>query len=193
MTFDLGPATERVGRVVQAVRDDQLGGPTPCAGATVADLLDHMDGLCLAFTAAATKTRLPGDQQTPHADGARLAEGWRVRIAQRLSALAEAWRAPDAWAGMTQAGPVQLPGEVAAAVALNEVIVHGWDIARSTGQDYDVDPGLVGAAHAFVQASVAQNPNGSPGLFGPPVDVGADAGPTAQLLGLTGRDPFWAG
>ncbi len=39
---------------------------------------------------------------------------------------------------MTKAGGVDLPGEVAGLVALDELVVHGWDVARATGQAYDV-------------------------------------------------------
>ncbi len=52
---DLTPATETLARVVTGIGDDQLGAPTPCRGMTVADVLDHVDGLCLAFTWAAAK------------------------------------------------------------------------------------------------------------------------------------------
>ena len=58
--LDLTPATEMVTRVVADIGDDQLGAPTPCPGTTVADLLDHLDGLCLAFTAAAAKDLAAG-------------------------------------------------------------------------------------------------------------------------------------
>jgi len=45
--------------------------------------------------------------------------------------LAGAWQEPDAWTGMTVAGPVEMPGEIAGLVALNELVIHGWDVARS--------------------------------------------------------------
>ena len=92
---------------------------------------------------------------------------------------------------MTHAGGVDLPGEVAGVVALDEVIVHGWDIAVASGQPFSCPPEHVRAACGFVQASVARNPQGSPGLFGPPVTVPEDASPLDQLIGLTGRDPAW--
>jgi hypothetical protein len=55
--LDLTPATGMLTQVVTDIGEEQLGAPTPCRDTTVADLLDHLDGLCLAFTAAAAKDR----------------------------------------------------------------------------------------------------------------------------------------
>src|SRR5919201_1993415 len=131
--IDLEPATTVLARLVDVVRDDPLRAPTPCAEASLGDLLDHVDGLSLAFTAAATKTPLEGGGQRPSAAASRLGEHWRPRIRERLAALATAWRAEAAWTGMTQAGGLDLPAEAAGVVGLNEVIVHGWDIAVASG------------------------------------------------------------
>jgi uncharacterized protein (TIGR03086 family) len=101
------------------------------------------------------------------------------------------WRDPVAWSGMTQVGGVPVPGEVCGLIAVNEIVVHAWDIAVSTGQRYDVERVHVEAACQFVQSNVDQNPDGVEGLFGPAVAVPGDASPLDQLLGLTGRDPSW--
>jgi uncharacterized protein (TIGR03086 family) len=188
--LDLTPATGTITQVINDISDDQLGAPTPCRGTTVADMLDHLDGLCLAFTAAAEKEQV-GGSQGPSADGARLGPDWRVRIPERLDRLARAWQDGAAWDGMTRAGGVDLPGEVAGRVAINEVVVHGWDIAAATGHAYACEDQLVQAALAFVESAVAQNPEGNPGLFRPPVPVPDSAPLLDQLLGLTGRDPAW--
>ena len=166
--LDLTPATGMLAQVVADIGDDQLGAPTPCRGSSVADLLDHVDGLCLAFTAAAAKD---AGGRGPSADGAQLAANWRTRIPGQLAQLAGAWQDDAAWSGMTIAGGLDMPGEVAGSVAINEVVVHGWDIAVATGHDYACDGGLIQAAFTFVQSAVAQNPDGTPGLFGPPVEV----------------------
>src|ERR1700732_2990874 len=76
--LDLTPATGMLTKVVTDIGDDQLGGPPPCRDTTVADLLDHVDGLCLAFTAAAVKDGVAGSQ-APAADGSRLGPDWRMR------------------------------------------------------------------------------------------------------------------
>jgi uncharacterized protein (TIGR03086 family) len=177
-------------QLVTDIGDDQLGAPTPCRGMTVADLLDHLDGLCLAFTAAAAKDGAIRNQAPP-VDGSRLGPDWRPRISGRLAGLVSAWQDAAAWSGMTRAGGVDLPGEVAGRVAINEVVVHGWDIATATGHDYACETELVQAAYAFVEPTVAQNPDGSPGLFGAPVSVPDSAPLLDRLIGLTGRDPSW--
>jgi uncharacterized protein (TIGR03086 family) len=189
--LDLGSATSVLTNLIEGIRDDQLDAPTPCHRTTVGDLIDHVDGLSLAFTAAATKTPLDGGSHAPSADATRLGQDWRCRIPERLADLAQAWRAQAAWSGMTRAGGLDLPGYVAGTVALNEVAVHGWDLAAATGQDFSCDRDLLEAAYAFVQSAVARDPNGTPGLFGPPVAVPDDAAPVDRLIGLTGRDPNW--
>jgi uncharacterized protein (TIGR03086 family) len=188
--LNLTPATGMLTQLVADIGDDQLGATTPCRGTTVADLLDHVDGLCLAFTAAAAKDGVAGSQ-APSADGSRLGPDWRMRISGRLAQLATAWQDETAWAGMTRAGGVDLPGGVAGQVAINEIVVHGWDIAAATGHDYACETELIQAAFAFVQSAVAQNPDGSPGLFGPPASVPESAPLLDRLIGLTGRDPAW--
>jgi uncharacterized protein (TIGR03086 family) len=190
--LDLEPATRTLAALVQGVRDDQLTAPTPCSETTLGDLLDHVDGLSQAFTAAATKTGVDASDGGPSADASRLGTDWRERIPQRLAGLAAVWQDEAAWSGMTRAGGQDLPGELAGVVALNEVIVHSWDIARSSGQPFDCETQLVEAARGFVQPTASKNPDGVPGLFGPAVPVPDDAPPIDQLIGLTGRHPQWS-
>lgn len=188
---DLRPTTSALAALVRGVRDDQLSGPTPCPAYSVADLLDHIGGLSAAFTFAATKDDRGG--QAPDVDGSRLEDGWRDRIAGALGELGEAWQDPAAYDGVTMAGPVELPAEQAALVALDEVTVHAWDLAAATGQPYSPDPVAVEACRGFV-AMFEPPPGGAAedgGLFGPRVPVPADAPPLDQLIGATGRDPAW--
>jgi uncharacterized protein (TIGR03086 family) len=190
-TLDFEQATTAVAALVAGVRDNQLGDPTPCTGRSVADLLDHIAGFPTAFTAAARKQRLDPELASPRADGANLAADFRARIARDLAELAEAWRDPAAYDGMTQAGPVDLPGNVAALVALDEVVVHGWDLARATGQEYDPGEAAAAACLGFAQSfePPAEDDDGS--LFGRPVPVPDDAPTLDRLAGATGRDPHW--
>ena len=151
--IDLVPATRRTADLIANIEDEQLASPTPCPNYTLGDLLDHLNGLCQAFTDAATKRLPEGGTQAPSGNVAHLERDWRTRIPQRLAALAEAWRDPAAWEGMTQAGDVDMPGDIAGLVALDEVIVHGWDIAKASGQPYDAEPDHI---HACIQTMAPQ-------------------------------------
>ena len=107
--IDLGPAVRRMTDLVTAVPDQELTAPTPCAEATLGDLIDHVNGLSLAFAWAAAKSFPSGRSQAPSGDASRLDPDWRTRIPAQLTRLAEAWRDPAAWEGMTEAGGIELP------------------------------------------------------------------------------------
>lgn len=188
-TPDLTPAVRQLTALLDGVTDDQLGAPTPCEKYTLGDIVDHVNGLSLAFASAARKDLGPMTSHAPSGAAGRLEDDWRTRIPVQLAALAEAWSQPEAWDGMTQAGGVDLPGEVAGRVALNEVTVHGWDIARATGQPFAADRESIEACLDFVLPT--SSPEGTPGLFGPAVELPGDAPLVDRLIGLTGRDPSW--
>ena len=184
--IDFAPACERTAYTLRKLTDEQLDGPTPCEKLSVRDLVGHIGGLALAFTAAARKEFGPLTD-TPPVEGAPLDEDWRTAHPQRLADLARAWRDPDAWEGMTRAGGVDFPAEVGGIVALTEVVIHGWDIATATGQDYDVDPATLEAVLPHVTATAEQGP--VEGLFGPAVPVADDAPMLDRVIALSGRDP----
>ncbi|MFF4364942.1 TIGR03086 family metal-binding protein [Streptomyces sp. NPDC001594] len=188
--FDLGPQAALVARLVSGVPDDVLAGPTPCPAYAVGDLLGHLAGLAVAFRDAARKELGPTTGTPPDAAPPRLPADWRERIPRALAELAAAWEDPAAWTGTTRAGGVDLPGAVAAAVAADELVVHGWDLARATGQDYAPDAAALHASHAFLWAA-AQEAGGGAGVFGPVVPVPDGAPLLARTLGLSGRDPGW--
>jgi uncharacterized protein (TIGR03086 family) len=190
---DLEPAAQRLADLVRGVRDEMLDAPTPCPAYTVGDLLDHLGGTAIAFTGAAKKDLGDATSQGPSGDASRLGDDWRRRIPRALTGLGEAWRDPTAWTGMTRAGGIELPGEVAGLVALDELAVHGWDIARATGQTYESDPVSLEAVHDFVEqfADPAQE-EVRKDLFGPVVHVPEEAPLIDRVIGLTGRDPAWS-
>jgi len=190
---DLEPAVRRLADLVSSVPDDLLVAPTPCPAYTLGDLVEHVGGAASAFTGAAVKDLGDATSQGPSGDASRLTDDWRSRIPRDLAGLAEAWRDPAAWTGMTKAGGVDLPGEVAGLVALDEVVVHGWDVARATGQPYECDTPSVEAVHGFVaQFSEPGMEEARAGLFGPAVEVPDDAPLLDRVIGLTGRDPGWS-
>lgn len=189
--IDLEPAARETIRVLDGVADSDLDRPTPCDETSVAALLDHFMGLSLAFTKGARKTG--GDGSTaPRADAANLDPAWRTVLPQRLRELVEAWRDPGAWDGFTEVGGARMPGAVMGVVALDEVVMHGWDLARATGQRFTCDAASTAAVLEFTAESARpENAESRKGIFGPVVSVAEDASPFDRALGFAGRDPHW--
>jgi uncharacterized protein (TIGR03086 family) len=188
----LEPATTRMAEVVRAMPDDQLGARTP-SDCTVGELLDHVQSFARAFSSAAMKA---DDETTagppPKPDAARLGDDWRERIPRLLDGLASAWDDPLAWQGMTKVGGLEMPGDVVGVVALDEVVLHSWDLAVATRQRYDPPAELLPILVPFLE-HVAE-PEMEParnGLFGPVVAVPDGAPLFDRILGLAGRDPKW--
>ena len=68
-----------------------------------------------------------------------------------------------------------------------DLVVHGWDLARATGQDETIEPAYV--ERVWTAAKGFDENLRRPGVCGPEVPVPADASPQDRLLGLLGRDP----
>jgi uncharacterized protein (TIGR03086 family) len=191
--IDMEPAAREVVRLLDGVSEGRLDDPTPCADTPVAALLDYFMGLSLAFTWAARKTTPPGGGPGPgSASAENLDPQWRTLLPRRLDELVEAWRDPIAWEGMAEAGGVTMPAEQMGVVALDELVLHGWDLARATGQPFTCNPADTAAVLAFTSASAQpEHAAGREGLFGPVVEVPEDAPAFDRALGFAGRDPAW--
>lgn len=189
---DFTPVTNLMAELVAAVPDGSLDAPTPCSNYSVGDLLDHIGSLTVAFASIAAKSAGSGGSP-PLGDVANLAPDWRTRIPADLERLAAAWREPDAWVGMTSAGGFDMPGEVAAAVATEELVVHGWDLARATGQSFDADPASLDVAMGFLaQFSTPETEASRGDAYAPVVAQPDDASTLDRVIGLSGRDPSWS-
>lgn len=187
--IDLAPAADRLMGLIPVVGDDRLDDPTPCEGRTVRQLLGHLLGLTLAFRAAAEKDLGPLTDTAPDGNGwPQATDGWRERLAGQLPALVTAWYPEEAWRGSTRVGGVDLPGEAAGVVALGELVLHGWDLARALGEPYECDEE---SARLLAIYADGFDPAGTPGMFAPAVDVPPDAGAFDAVLARTGRDPAW--
>ncbi|MGW1808662.1 TIGR03086 family metal-binding protein [Streptomyces sp. NPDC002078] len=188
--IDLGPQTLVVARLAESVTDEQLSARTPCPELAMRNLLGHVLYLSIAFRDAARKDLGTTTDTSPNAAVPDIGAGWREELPKVLDELADAWRDPAAWTGMTRAGGVNLPGEVAGAVVADELVVHGWDLARAVGRDYAPDPAALDSAHGFLLAA-AEDPSRGGGIFGPVVPVPAEAPLLDRVVGLSGRDPGW--
>jgi uncharacterized protein (TIGR03086 family) len=187
--IDMTSACARTTDILAAVTDDQLAESTPCEKLSLRELVAHVGGLGTAFASAASKDFGELTDSPPGDGGYHLDVDWRTQYPGNLARLADAWKDGSAWEGMTRVGGVDLPGEVCGMVALTEVVIHGWDVAATTGQDYAVDDEVAEALLAHMEGFTAGGP--VEGLFGPAVEVADGATALERALALSGRDPGW--
>ena len=189
---DLGPAARRLADLVTNVKDDALDRPTPCPAYALGDLIEHVGGLALAFAAAGRKERNAYTDAAGAGDASRLGTDWRERIPRDLAALAQAWAEPEAWTGMTRIAGDDSPAAVVGLVLADELAVHGWDVARASGQAYACEPEILAAALRFLQMFASPDaPAGPEVTFGPARVLLEEAPLLDRVVGMAGRDPGW--
>jgi uncharacterized protein (TIGR03086 family) len=94
---------------------------------------------------------------------------------------------------MTRAGGIEMPGEVAVVVALEELVIHGWDVARASGQSFDCDEPTLEVVRSFVAQFAGPDQAELRGeAYAAPVAVPKAAPFLDRVIGLSGRDPAWS-
>ncbi|GAC02038.1 hypothetical protein GONAM_41_00250 [Gordonia namibiensis NBRC 108229] len=185
----ISAATDHMLAFTATIPDTELDRPTPCRDMDLAALLAHVDGLAQAFAAAARKDFGPLTSTPPNPGQSRLAPEWRDDLHRHVCDLADSWNDTAAWEGMTQAGGVELPAEIMGMVALSELVLHGWDVARAADIAFDVPDEILQVVFDFHYPPQPQDDRD--GMFGPVVEVPDDAPLVDRVAGLTGRDPLW--
>ncbi|MEX2598481.1 MAG: TIGR03086 family protein, partial [Dehalococcoidia bacterium] len=79
------------------------------------------------------------------------------------------------------------PGSEYAKQLFLDLLVHGWDVAKGSGQDAQLDPVLVEAALPIAEEMAAMAESMGVGVFGSPQALPEEANPQARLLGILGR------
>lgn len=187
------PVLDDLARVVGGVRPGQLGRPTPCAEYDVAALRDHVLGWLQFMTAAMADPRRETQRLDPvayrAADDRRDLAGVVVECAGRF----EAALAGGALGGEVVMSQARMAGPAVAGMFLGEYLVHGWDLAAATGQEWAPPEVSAQAGLDFFAGMVAPEYRGGPdGYFAAEVPVPDDAPALARLIGFAGRDPGWA-
>ena len=179
---------QRTHAVVAGVPAGTGDDPTPCTEWQVARLTRHMVGWATAFAqVVATGSMPPGDPDEVEVVDA--AAQYRAAADQLVSA----WRAGDGPDGAYRlTGDQPLPGTFLHPMMLGEFVVHGWDLARATGQPAEWPDDAVTEALESMRAMVRpEHREGPHAWVGPEVEVPADAPPLAKLVAFAGRNPAW--
>ena len=181
-------AVAQTGTVVAAVTPDQFVLPTPCTEYDVRALLSHIVG-------GLTRAALVGEGD-PHAlvrpamaDGVP-DDGWPDAYRAIAARATAAWADDAKLDTLVEVPWGKVPGRFALAGYVQELLAHGWDLARATGQETERDPELATSALATAKRILPPDIRGDAGVpFGPVVEVSPDAAPYAQLAAWLGRRP----
>jgi len=177
--------------VVGGIGPDALHRPTPCTQYDVGQLRDHVLGWLTTFAGgfADPQGRAPADVGGYRAPDDPAAAAAEVRAAaERLGTAVRAGAADrPLWLGESS-----MPGDLAMSMILWEYQVHGWDLARATGQPWSSPAAAAEASLAFAPGMLTADYQGPGKAFAPRVPVPDDAPALDRLLGLSGRDPCWS-
>lgn len=174
------------GAIVAGVHKEDLHEPTPCSDWDVSMLLDHLIADIDTFNRIASGEAL--DLVTsikPEENEGRAAPDAAASFDQVVERARELWSAPGAFEQTYKTSRSELPGAAIFNIFLIELLVHGWDIAKATGQQREMPADLAEAELAFTTKMMKDKRMG----FDQPVPVPEDASVTDRLVGWLGRTP----
>jgi uncharacterized protein (TIGR03086 family) len=171
-------------RAVDGVREDQWGTPSSCAPWAVEDLVRHL---------------VEGNERVAASlagDGGPVSSGegrtWSQRHRAAADAVVDGLRRPGALERPLTVPAGTMPGVMVAGLRTVELLVHGWDVATSTGQHLDAPEALVDAAEHFTRQMLERLPAGRR-PFHDPTAPPDGATPLDRLAALLGRQVPAAG
>lgn len=182
---DLNRVLQATGGVVDQIRSDQLPYPTPCSDWTVQELLNHV-----VAVSEKVYSFVSGETDHPRtAPGDRLGDDWRGRYWETAHEVMSTLRHSVASLRRTCYLPYgTFPGDVALAIYLFDILVHGWDLASAVKVPYAMDEKATHVALEVARLVVTAEGRGQ-GHYGPPHAVPPDATTSERLLAITGRNP----
>ncbi|MFJ8824050.1 TIGR03086 family metal-binding protein [Streptomyces sp. NPDC102467] len=178
-------AAAEAARVAAGVGPDRLDAPSGCGEWDVRTLVNHW----VVYSShglehRARRLQLPGELTgrdfTADAD-------WATQYAAQLDRAVTAWAAPEVWDGDIDLGFARQPASEVAALIWAELVLHGWDVAHATGQEFRVSDGAAALLLHVVEknAAIYRQYEG----FAEPVEVAAGASVYERALAGSGRDP----
>jgi uncharacterized protein (TIGR03086 family) len=169
--------------IVAGISADQWTGSTPCPEYDVRTLTNHVVGGNFWVAELAPGGTI--DEVGSRLDGDLLGDDAAAAYDRSAAAAASAFNADGVMDKPVAVSYGPVPNSVYAGHRIVDVLIHGWDLAKATGQDTALDTELVQAAWDIVtpQAELLK----SSGAFGEPVAVPDDADLQTRLLAVLGR------
>jgi uncharacterized protein (TIGR03086 family) len=198
---EMAAAATEAARVVNGVNGvhDNLDAATPCGDWDLRTLLNHT----ILWTSYSAERRAHGESVAADLmDKDFTADpGFRAGYAAQIDKAVQAWSDPATWEGDIDVMGNATPRADVAAMLIMEMALHGWDVARATGQDYALDDAAAEVVLATVeaQAELFRKYEGFADAVPLPEANEPEANePEAneqsafdRALSLSGRDPHW--
>ncbi len=167
-------------RVTALVRDtapSAWANPSPCAEWTARDVVRHLVDIHGRFQA------LVGREPAPHPSVDDDPLGAFAAVRDQMQAdLEDPARVDEEYEGRFGRSTF---GTAVDGFVCFDLVVHGWDLARATGQDETIDPRDLARVQAAVDAG-AETMRAN-GVIGPPVEPAPGASDQDRLLNALGR------
>lgn len=158
----------------------QLDAPTPCKDFTVAGVLGHMTGLASGFAPMFRGEDPPSGGPDPDdtTETARFDSAMRdlLDAVQTVGALDRTIQTPGG----------EMPGATFARLVAFDGLVHGWDLATSTGQPWDLDDDLVAEVDSFARQAITDEMRDGE-AFATEQQPAAGSTPIERLVAFSGR------
>jgi uncharacterized protein (TIGR03086 family) len=182
---EMAAAAAETVRIVDGVTAEQFGDQTPCGEWDVRTLLNHI----ILWTAYSAEQRAHGGSVAEELMAKDFAAepGFAADYAKQAGRAVDAWADPAAWEREIDVMGSATPAGDIAALLIAELVLHGWDLAVATGQEYHCDDAVAAVVLRAVQeqGELFRQYQG----FAQPVTIPADAPVFHQALALSGRDP----
>jgi uncharacterized protein (TIGR03086 family) len=170
--------------IVAATTADDMTAATPCSGWDVQALANHLLGALVMFRDVATK-----GGADPAVFGADNVGDDLLGAYDRLGAeTVDAWKVEGRVAGAANMPWGEMPAAVALQMLADDVLVHGWDLARATGQHVEWDQELAAETLAFAEVMFAA-PDIRGDSFAAPLAAPDGADAMSRLVAFLGRSP----
>jgi uncharacterized protein (TIGR03086 family) len=181
LVAQLASAADAIGVVVGGIGADQWGRPTPCKEWNVRQLVEHLVEGNHRFVAAVSGVGEPRPPEKAPAE--------EPDVAFRCSADAviDVFSQPGSLEQMVEVPFGTVPGAIAVQLRVTELLVHGWDLAKATGQPVSFPEDVTVASLAFTEPMLSKvPPERTP--FAPPQPAPDDASPIDRLAACLGRN-----
>ena len=186
LSAEMADAAAEAARVVRNIPDTtSLDDPSLCGDWDLRTLLNHT----ILWTSYSAERRAHGESVAEDLINKDFTAdpGFREDYAKQVRKAVDAWSAPQAWEGTRDLMGSATPATDIGAMLIMEMALHGWDVAKATGQQYHATDALAAVVEETVktQAELFRKYQG----FADPVQVADDATTFDKALALSGRDP----